>query len=64
MGRTAPDTGQRRIRVQVRAAAASPMDWKIRQAAVVEILNALHESPLGHSSHGHPADAFLRRRQR
>ena len=45
---TPPDAGRGQIRVQVRAAAANPMDWKIRRGEMKLLSGSWFPRGLGH----------------
>jgi NADPH:quinone reductase-like Zn-dependent oxidoreductase len=49
---TPPDAGQGQIRVQVRAAAANPMDWKIRRGQMKALSGFRFPRGLGHDFAG------------
>src|SRR5271154_2000814 len=49
---TPPDAGQSEIRVQVRAAAANPMDWKIRRGEMKALSGFRFPRGLGHDFAG------------
>lgn len=49
---TPPDAGRGQIRVQVRAAAANPMDWKIRRGEMKAISGSRFPRGLGHDFSG------------
>jgi NADPH:quinone reductase-like Zn-dependent oxidoreductase len=49
---TPPDAGRGQIRVQVRAAAANPMDWKIRRGEMKALTGFRFPRGLGHDFAG------------